>query len=150
MSVGIGNQRVAKCEITSVVTVFVTRGEKVLVLRRSEKVGSYRGRFAGVSGYLEAKSPEAQAWVELEEELGVTRADGQIRVSGEAFDVVDTGDCVWRVHPFRLTLGPDAEVRLDWEHTEMRWVVPGDIEGMDTVPGLYEAWQRVCAGFEHE
>jgi len=44
-----------------VVTCFLLRraaaGDEVLLLRRSQKVGTYRGRWAGVSGYLEEAAP---------------------------------------------------------------------------------------------
>ncbi|GAI08379.1 unnamed protein product, partial [marine sediment metagenome] len=43
---------------------------EILLLRRSERVGSYRGRWAGVSGYIE-KTPDEQAMVEIEEETSL-------------------------------------------------------------------------------
>ena len=44
-----------------VVTAFLRRDDKLLLLRRSAAVGSYRGRWSAVSGYLEDPTPQAQA-----------------------------------------------------------------------------------------
>ena len=49
-----------------VVTCFLESANEILILRRSEQVGSYRGRWAGVSGYIETTADE-QALVEIEE-----------------------------------------------------------------------------------
>jgi hypothetical protein len=37
-------------------------------------------------------------------------------------------------------------VRLDWEHTEMRWVRAEEVSALETVPGLAEALARVYKG----
>ncbi len=127
----------------AVVTGFLTKDKKVLLLRRSSKVGTYQGLWAGVSGYLET-NPAKQAWTELAEELGIGSNDAALEKSGEPFEVSDdrTGRA-WLVHPFRFTLTGNTEPRLDWEHVEMRWISPDDMRTMDTVPGLWEAWCRV-------
>ena len=127
---------------TDVVTGFVVRDSRVLLLRRSAAVGSYRGMWAGVSGYLEVPSAREQMWMELGEELGVGRSDAALVAEGEPL-VIEDGDRYWRVHPFRLDLAPGVEPRLDWEHVELAWIAPEEIRRMDTVPGLWDAWGRV-------
>jgi len=162
-----------------VVTCFLLRrgegGDEVLLLRRSERVGTYRGRWAGVSGYLEARSPLEQAYREIEEEVGLGRGDpstgsGQavrLLAEGEPLTVLDeTIDTRWTVHPFLFEMvteggepgedagdlkgdlkgAPTGSLRLDWEHTESRWVRPQEVPALETVPGLAEALARVYAG----
>ncbi|OGO48923.1 MAG: hypothetical protein A2W34_01525 [Chloroflexi bacterium RBG_16_64_32] len=165
-----------------VVTCFLLRGGKggpssasggsgqaqVLLLRRSERVGTYRGRWAGVSGYLEADSvtgsalgrPLEQAYREIEEEVGLGRGDVRLLAQGEPLAVPDeTIDTRWTVHPFLfevvteggepgddagdLKVAPTGSLRLDWEHTESRWVKPAELPALETVPGLAEALARV-------
>ena len=133
---------------TSVITAFVVRGGELLLLRRSGEVGSYRGRWAGVSGYLEVTDPEQQARVELAEELGLTGDDVLLEAAGEPLPVDDhESGRRWLVHPFRFRLAPDTEPRLDWEHVELRWASSEQILGLDTVPGLWDAWLCVADGF---
>ncbi|MDJ0765131.1 MAG: NUDIX domain-containing protein [Myxococcota bacterium] len=127
-----------------VVTAFLTREGKVLVLKRSSRVGTYQGYLAGVSGYLETTEPVEQAHIELREELGLEGAAIQLEAIGDPIDVSDEQtQRFWTVHPFRFSLAKDAIPRLDWEHVEMRWVLPDDLQHLQTVPGLWQAWCRV-------
>ncbi len=120
------------------------RGDEVLFLRRSERVGTYQGRWAGVSGYLESGSPLEQALLEIEEETGLSREDVRLLAEGEALEVVDEGIGVrWTVHPFLFEVMRPERVRLDWEHVEARWLPPQEVGMLDTVPGLAEALARV-------
>lgn len=130
-------------DATDVVTAFLLHDDRILLLRRSEKVGSYRGRWAGVSGYVE-RDPLEQAYVEIEEETGLGRRDLDLIRAGEPLLVHDrANDRLWRVHPFLFAVDDPERIRLDWEHVQRRWVWPGEIEDLDTVPGLAKALQRV-------
>lgn len=129
----------------TVVTCFLLRrgsgGDEVLLLRRSERVSTYRGRWAAVSGYLEPSSgPLEQAYREIEEEVGLSPDGVRLLAEGELLTVVDEELGIrWTVHPFLFeALRPEA-VRIDWEHVECRWVRPGDVAAMDTVPSLAAA-----------
>jgi 8-oxo-dGTP diphosphatase len=132
-----------------VVTVFLTRNREILLLKRSGKVGSFRGCWAGVSGYLDADDPLEQAWVELGEELGIGSGEAALAVSGRPFDVPDADQGrIWVVHPFRFALLGFPEITLDWEHVARRWCAPKRMLEMTTVPGLWDAWRRVSRDFE--
>lgn len=118
--------------------------ERVLILRRSPRVGTYRGSWAGVSGYLEARNPMAQAYRELREEVGLGRRNVRLLAAGEPLPVEDEPLGVrWLVHPFLFALVPGREPVLDWEHTESRWVAPSQLGRFKTVPALREALARV-------
>ena len=124
-----------------VVTCFLLRraagGDEVLLLRRSQQVGTYRGRWAGVSGYLEEADPLAQAYREVEEEAGLAREDVTLLLAGDPLEVLDAeAGRRWIVHPFLFEVRPDAQVRVDWEHTEARWMRPEEVFAFDTVPQL--------------
>ena len=131
-----------------VVTCFLLRrspaGDEVLLLRRSQQVGTYRGRWAGVSGYLEETTPLAQAYREIEEEAGLAPDEVSLLRAGEPLVVVDTeAGRRWIVHPFLFEVRRNAHVRVDWEHTEARWVRPEEVPAFETVPQLAEALMRV-------
>lgn len=128
---------------TEVVTAFLIHDGRILVLRRSEQVSTYRGRWAGVSGYLE-RAPLDQAYAEIAEETGLGRDDVTLVKEGAPLHVHDTeNDLLWRVHPFLFAVRDPARIRLDREHVQRRWVWPAEIEGLDTVPGLADALARV-------
>ena len=131
-----------------VVTCFLLRrspaGDEVLLLRRSQQVGTYRGRWAGVSGHLEETTPLAQAYREIEEEAGLAPDEVSLLRAGEPLVVVDTeAGRRWIVHPFLFEVRRNAHVRVDWEHTEARWVRPEEVPAFEAVPQLAEALMRV-------
>jgi len=131
-----------------VVTCFLLRrspsGDEVLLLRRSQQVGTYRGRWAGVSGYLEEPDPLTQAYREMEEEAGLGRDEVTLLRAAEPLVVVDAeAGRRWIVHPFLFEVQTDAQVRVDWEHTEARWVRLEEVSAFETVPQLTEALMRV-------
>ena len=131
-----------------VVTSFLLRRdagkEKVLLLRRSDRVGSFPRRWAGVSGYIEEAPPLGQAMTEIREETGLIESDVVLLNQGRSVRTPDPGsDCIWVVHPFLyLVVWPDR-VRLDWEHTESRWIKPSSLDRFDTVPNLRSALEQV-------
>ena len=71
-----------------VVTSFLESEGEILILRRSGRVGTYRGRWTGVSGYVET-TPDEQALVEIEEEAGLPHEDFEPIRKGEPLTVED-------------------------------------------------------------
>jgi predicted aconitase with swiveling domain/8-oxo-dGTP pyrophosphatase MutT (NUDIX family) len=125
-------------DVKHVVTSFLKFGDRILLLRRSQEVGSFPGHWAGVSGYIEGdEDAEERARLEIEEETGFR----DVRLLG-AGDVVlargREGDTVWAVHPF-VFQAPTRKVVLDWEHVECRWIRPEEVDQYTTVPKLKEA-----------
>jgi 8-oxo-dGTP diphosphatase len=134
---------------TSVVTAFLLRREpgsrdEVLLLRRSGRVGTYRGHWAGISGHLDEASPLAQAYTELREEAGLRPDDVLLLGIGEPLVAVDEAlGRRWIIHPFLFQLRPLASPHLDWEHVEARWVYPDEIGRYQTVPRLADTLAQV-------
>ncbi|HEV2230819.1 MAG TPA: NUDIX domain-containing protein, partial [Thermoplasmata archaeon] len=126
-----------------VVTSFLERPDgRILLLRRSEKVRTFRGRWAAVSGYMEASPPETQARQEIREEVGFADAEVE-RVATAPPVYARDGPRMFVVHPFRFRVRR-SDVRLDWEHTESEWVEPGEILRRPTVPKLDRVWAAVA------
>jgi 8-oxo-dGTP diphosphatase len=139
-------EQMKKEKFQDVITVFLTIDGKVLVLKRSGKVGSYRGHWSGVSGYLESADPLQQAYVEMVEEVGLGKEDVTLMKRGKPLEVFDqVRKRAWRVHPFLFVVHSPDKIRLDWENVEMRWVLPEEIDQLKTVPALKEALDRVIA-----
>lgn len=116
-----------------VITDVVRHRGRVLLLQRSKSVGSYRGQWAGVSGYIEpGESPETAARRELEEEVRLGGARLARSIDAESFR---DGEVVWTVHSFLFDVR-DPKVKMDWEHQAYEWVSPEDLSKYPTVPGL--------------
>ena len=124
-----------------VVSCFLRCGEELLMLKRSDRVGTFPGHWAAVSGYveeeetpLEAARREIMEEVSLEPEL--VRAADPARVRNE--------DTIWVIHPFLFHTG-ERSVTIDWEHTEYQWMLPDRMAGLKTVPGLEEVYRSLLS-----
>lgn len=140
-----GTFRIEGTEETEVVTAFLQREDgRVLLLRRSDRVRTFRGRWAGVSGYVEKVPPLQQAVAEISEEVGLEPGAVRWKASGRRV-LARTGRTIFVVHPFLFeVLRPSF--RLDWEHTTAEWVEPAEILRRETVPKLGRAWAAVARG----
>ena len=117
-----------------VVTCILRNRGRMLILKRSDKVGSYQGSWAGVSGFIEKdESDEEAARREIVEETGVTMARLSKRVPARSFR---HDDCVWTVHPFLFDVS-SRTVNIDWEHDAYAWIAPAELKEYSTVPGLH-------------
>lgn len=133
---------------THVVTCFLLRrdgGERILLVRRSERVRTYRGAWAAISGYLEpGVTPLEQAYTELREETGLQKDDLTLLRQGTPIHVNDVAlGQRWVVHPFLFATEHADRVQTDWEATQAQWVEPSAIAGLHTVPQLAEALEAV-------
>jgi len=131
-------------EYHQVVTSFLTNQEEILLLCRSSKVGSHRGKWSGVSGYLEGpEQPLIRAVTEIHEEIGLSTEQIKLVRIGETLRAYDEeNDCVWVVNPF-LFATSSRLIELDWENIEHKWVAPTQLASYDTVPKLRETLDRV-------
>ena len=129
-----------------VVTCLLEHGGRLLVLRRSPKVRTYPGKWAGVSGSMEGSSALEQALKEIAEETGLPPGEVELLCVGEPLAVVDeAADVRWMVHPFLFRVADPSRIRLDWEHDECRWIDPDELSRLDTVPRLKETWERLLS-----
>ena len=112
-------------------------------MRRSEQVGSYQGRWAGVSGYVERTADE-QALIEIEEETSLLGEDLKLVKRGKPIPIKDEKLGIkWVVHPYLFHIEDRGKIKIDWEHKETRWIDPKDIDTYQTVPMLKETLARV-------
>jgi len=126
-----------------VVTCFLEHRGKILILRRSAKVGTYRRAWAGVSGYMETNDID-QAFTEISEETELYKKDLALKKRGEPLEVIDKSlNRKWIVHPFLFHVKSPEKIKTDWEHTEAKWIKPGELKKYETVPGLAKALTRV-------
>jgi translation initiation factor 2B subunit (eIF-2B alpha/beta/delta family) len=134
-------------ETRPVVTCFLRSEGEVLLLRRSDAVGSYRGQWGGVAGHVaddagRDRDPKTAARAEIDEETGLADAVTLVR-QGDSFRVEDADRGVWWVvHPFLFDCKART-VQTNQETTETAWVHPPEILTRETVPRLWTSWDRV-------
>lgn len=136
-------------DLTHVVTCFLLRADRghdeILLVRRSERVRTYRGAWAGISGYLEpGVTPLEQAYTELREETGLAREDVRLLRAGAPLTFEDTTlGQAWTVHPFLFAISAPDRIQTDWEATAHQWIAPAELAALPTVPKLAEALATV-------
>lgn len=122
-----------------VVTAVLTDKKKILILCRSNRVGTYQGLWSGVSGFVEkGENPYETALKEIGEETGFQESDVFLLKHAEPIefrDVYQGKTYDWVVHPF-LFFVKRVDVRLDWEHSSYRWIFPEELSQFRTVPRL--------------
>ena len=126
------------------VVVFLLHNGKLLILKRSEKVGSFRGKWGAVGGHLESGNlPLEQAYIEATEETGLSAKQLKLIRAGRPKHVGD-----FMVYPFLFESASD-KVTIDWEHTDFRWIEPGELGDFETVDQTDLAFFRVFRPQSH-
>jgi len=126
-----------------VVTVLlINEEEKILILKRSNKVRTYKGLWGGVAGYIEEnEEPFQTAIKEIKEEVGLEKEDIEIikQLDPISFtDFYEGNRYDWKIFPFLFKIKEKSKIKIDWEHSEYRWIAPSQIKKFDTVPHLKE------------
>lgn len=129
--------------ISPVLTVFIAVGEEILLLKRSDKVGAYKGKWNTVAGYLdEVHLIQVKISEELYEELSLP-PELILKISlGKPYEYVDTAiSKTWLIHPVFVTLKGKPKIKIDWEHTDYVWIKPSELKKYDVVPGLEKSYE---------
>ena len=133
--------------MTEVVTCLLENKGEILILRRSEEVGTYRELWGGVAGFVEeGEEPFETALKEIKEEVGLEKED---MLSVKKEDVIKFTDLYgdklydWIVYPFLFHIKERDKIQIDWEHTEFRWIKPSELKAYDTVPRFKEIVSKI-------
>lgn len=130
-----------------VVTCLLEYNGKILILKRSDKVRTYKGLWGGVAGYIEEnENPYETAIKEIGEEVNIEKGDIRLvkKIDPVKFtDLYKGKKYDWIIYPFLFTIEKKDKVKIDWEHTEFRWIFPSEIEMYNTVPHLKEIISKI-------
>jgi ribose 1,5-bisphosphate isomerase len=130
-----------------VVTAFLRHRGELLLVRRSDAVGTYAGRWGGVSGFAEG-DPDKQVHIEIREETGLEDDAVSLVRAGRAVEFFDPDlERQWVVHPYLFDC-TTSEIELSEEHDVAEWVPPTQVvdpgSEYETVPELWTAYERVA------
>jgi ribose 1,5-bisphosphate isomerase len=132
---------------TRVVTAFLRNGAEVLLLGRSEAVGSYPDRWGAVAGHAEG-APDTQVLREIEEETGIESSAVSFVRRGEAFPVEDPSlETRWLVTPYLFDVD-HRDVVSNEETAVVEWAPPTQILRRETVPDLWTSYWHVAPTVE--
>jgi len=123
---------------TKIVTSFLTDNDKFLILKRSQKVKTMKGLWAGVSGIIEKNEvPLERAKIEIFEELGIPENRISLLKSADQFKVESPQykNHEWEIFPF-LFDAKEPKIKLNWENSEYQWINADEISNYETVPNL--------------
>ncbi|MEJ2259592.1 MAG: NUDIX domain-containing protein [Nitrosopumilaceae archaeon] len=123
---------------TRIVTSFIKDNDKFLILKRSNKVKTMKGLWAGISGIIEnEEDPLNRAKIEIFEELGITedkikflKAASKMTVHSPQYENHE-----WEIFPF-LFESSNPTIKLNWENSEYKWVTMNEIKNYETVPSI--------------
>ena len=130
------------------VTCLLTNDDgKLLILKRSSKVRTYKGLWGGVAGYVEDdEEPYETALKEIQEEVGIEKEDVSLIEQGDPIEFTDfyEGERYdWIIYPFLFRIEKKGKLQIDWEHSEYRWIIPSEITRYDTVPHLKDIVSKI-------
>jgi 8-oxo-dGTP pyrophosphatase MutT (NUDIX family) len=113
---------------------------KILILKRSNKVRTYKGKWSNVAGYIEEdEEPIETAYKEIFEEINLDKSDVALIKKCKTVKVTDYYENIrynWEIYPFLFKCLKPSKIQIDWEHTEYRWIPPKEIGKFDTAPHL--------------
>jgi len=123
---------------TRIVTSFIKSNDKFLILKRSNKVKTMKGLWAGISGIIENdEDPLTRAKIEIYEELGITEDKIKFLKSASKMRVQSPQyvNHEWEIFPF-LFESENPTIKLNWENSEYKWVTIDEIKNYETVPSI--------------
>ena len=124
---------------TNIVTSFIKNNDKVLILKRSDKVKSMKCLWAGVSGIIEKNdtTPLARAKTEIFEETGINESEIELLKANEQIKIeaIQYKNHEWNIFPF-LFKTKNPEIKLNWENSDFKWIKPNEVKNYETVPEL--------------
>ena len=121
---------------TRIVTSFIKNSNKILILKRSDKVRSMKGLWSGVSGIIENnEKPEDRAKIEIFEETGMEKVNLVKKMEKIIISSPQYENHQWEVFSF-LFEAEKTEIKLNWENSEFKWIHMDELKNYETVPSL--------------
>ena len=98
----------------------------------------YKNKWNAIAGYLdEVRLIKDKILEELREEIGVDEKNIKFIEVKDPYKSIDNKiNKTWIIHPVLVELNKKPEIKLDWEHTEFKWINPEDLKGYDFVKDL--------------
>ena len=119
---------------TRIVTSFLKHNNKILILKRSQKVKSMKELWAGISGIIENNElPINRAKIEIFEEVGIKQEYIKLIKSSNEITVESPqyANHQWIIFPFFFKTDTN-DIKLNWENSEFRWIDIQELKEFNT------------------
>ena len=127
--------------------LLMDNAKKILILKRSSLVKTYKGLWGAVAGYIEEnEEPYKTAIREIREETGLMEKEIRFIRKGEIICFTDVDENVtydWVVHPFLFSVEKNAKMQISWEHTSYKWIPPSEISKYKVVSHLPDIMSKM-------
>jgi 8-oxo-dGTP pyrophosphatase MutT (NUDIX family) len=123
---------------TKIVTSFILDNQKLLILKRSNKVKTMKGLWAGISGIIEKnEEPLTRAKIEIYEETGIFEDKIKLIKTADVLKVNSPQyeNHEWEIYGF-LFGANNPKIKLNWENSDYRWIKKDELTKFSTVPSL--------------
>ena len=130
---------------TKIVTTFLINSDKILLLKRSQKVKSMKNLWAGISGIIEGdEKPVRRAKIEVYEEVGIDESKIELIKEGNVIIIESPQyeNHQWEVYPFLFSCD-NREIKLNWENSDSKWINVNELNNYTTVPSLDKVLTRL-------
>ncbi|MFP4005427.1 MAG: NUDIX domain-containing protein [Candidatus Hadarchaeia archaeon] len=117
-------------EKAPVVVIFMKYENEILIMKRSQNVGTHPGKWGLVAGYLdELKSVIGKGLEEISEETGIEEDKIEVMErKGKLKWFSDEAETTYISYILLVKLNDKPEIKLSWEHEDYKWI---DIEEAD-------------------
>jgi 8-oxo-dGTP pyrophosphatase MutT (NUDIX family) len=130
-----------------VTCLLINNKGKLLILKRSNKVSTYKGQWGGVAGYVEEnENPYDTAIKEIREEVGIKEENVTLIKKLNPIEISDFYNEIkyeWKIFVFLFKIEKKGKINIDWEHSTYRWILPLKIKNYDTVPYFKEVVSKL-------
>jgi isopentenyldiphosphate isomerase len=128
------------------VACVITCQDKVLILKRSSKVSTYKGKWNVIAGYYdEIVTAKDKVTEEVEGEAGITPKDfGSLNIL-PIIQVKHPSGRLWNVVPALINLSEQIAPVLNWENTDYQWVTKSELSSIDMVPGMPQIINQILS-----
>ena len=130
---------------TKIVTTFLRNSDKILLLKRSQKVKSMKNLWAGISGIIEGdEKPLNRAKIEVYEEVGIEESNIKLIKEGDVILIESPQyeNHQWEVYTFLFSCD-NREIKLNWENSDSKWISVNELNEFTTVPSLDKVLTRL-------
>lgn len=123
-----------------VVTAVLKRGDKILIVKRGQRVNTFVGKWSCISGRMES-TPLESILKEIQEETGIPPEQAALLKEGNPI-IAEGENITFKVYPFLFEVKTE-NITLNWENVSYRWIEPHKIVNFSTVPQLKEVIEEV-------